>query len=171
MSAPALPDEPRGARPPKLRYSHRAMVDTLVQNPWMSQNELAAMFGRTPAWISTIVNSDAFQQLLEERRAELVDPEVALTLRERFQALTARSLQKLQERVETGPSDALLLKAAELGSRALGFGAAAPQTLAVVTSEERLAALATRLRALQNGTGAMGAGEVIDVPSREVPRA
>lgn len=168
-SAYAPPAPPRGARPPALRYSHLAMVDMLVQNPWMSQNELAAAFGRTPAWISTIVTSDAFKQRLEERRDEVVDPEIRLTLKERFEALTVRSLQKLQERLEHQPSDGLLLKAADLGAKALGIGGNAP-TPVLITSEERLASLANRLKALQNGTGArFGGPEVVDVDSREVP--
>ena len=111
----------------------------------------------------------AFKQRLEERREELVDPEIRLSLKERFEALATRSLQLLQERLEEQPSDALLLKSTELGARALGIGGNAPPQV-LVTSEERLASLANRLKALQGGTGTRdsGAAEVIDVPSREV---
>ncbi|HQR20749.1 MAG TPA: hypothetical protein PKV98_07775 [Burkholderiaceae bacterium] len=142
-----------GARPPKLRYSHAAMVDTLIQNPWMKQNELAAMFGRTPAWISVIVTSDAFQALLAQRRAEIVDPELSLTLRERFQGVTAQSLRVLQEKLAKPAdqvSDQLALRAAELGAKALGLGGnAAPPP--APNPAEYLPALAERLMRLRSG--------------------
>lgn len=163
---------PVGAKPPKMRYSHIAMAETLVANPWMSQNELAAMFGKSPSWISTIVCSDAFQSLLEQKRAELVDPELRLTIKERLQALTVKSLQVLQQKLHDNPSDGLALRALELGSKGLGVGQ--QQETILVTSEERLAGLAQRLKALSGGTGSLQsprtppAAEVFDVESREV---
>lgn len=158
-----------GAKPPKLRYSHQAMVDMLVQNPQLKQNDLAVMFDKSPAWISTIITSDAFQGRLAERRDEYLDPELRLSLQERFRALTTRSLQILQERLEGNPSDNLLLKTTDLGAKALGLGGNAPAPV-VITSEERLAALANRLKSLQGGAGVSGAGEsqVVDVSFREV---
>src|SRR2546421_725388 len=53
-----------------LRYTHEAMVDMLIAEPWISQNELAARFGFSPSWISTVICSDAFQAKLAERRGE-----------------------------------------------------------------------------------------------------
>lgn len=160
---------PRGgtvpARPPKMRYSHKAMVDLILEDPTLSQNAVAAYFGRTPAWISTIFTSDAFKAQLEARRAEVVDPDLRLSLRERFEALATQSLKVLQEKI-TRPADQvndmLVLKAVELSSKALGIGGnAAPQVL--LTSEERLSGLAHRLIALRGGQGA-----AIDVTSRLV---
>lgn len=146
----------------KLRYSHEAMVDLIVQNPGISQNDLATLFGYSPAWVSTVMSSDAFRARLAERRAQLVDPEVALTLRERFEALARQSLRVLQEKVSL-PShmvpDQLALRAADLSARSLGLGQA--QTPVVITSEERLASLAQRLIALRGGKGEKD--DVIDV--------
>jgi hypothetical protein len=152
---------PVGAKPPKMRYSHQAMVDTLLENPWMSQNQLAAHFGRSPSWISTIVTCDAFQALLAERREELIDPELKLRMEERFRALTAQSLRVLQEKLSKPADqvpDNLALRAAELGAKALGIGGNAPAPV-IVTSEERLANLAHRLIALRGGQ----TQEVVDV--------
>jgi hypothetical protein len=150
---------PVGAKPPKMRYSHQAMADMLLENPWMSQNQLAAHFGRTPSWISTIVTCDAFQALLAERREDVIDPEMKLRIEERFKALTAQSLRVLQEKLSKPADqvpDNLALRAAELGAKALGIGGNAP-TPVVVTSEERLTNLAHRLIALRGGQ------QVIDV--------
>lgn len=143
------------------------MVDMLIQNPWMKQNELAAMFGRTPAWISVIVTSDAFQALLAQRRAEIVDPELSLSLRERFQGVTAQSLRVLQEKLAKPAdqvSDQLALRAAEMGARALGLGGNAVPPPAP-NPAEYLPALAERLMRLR--TGPVVDAQVIPQPPSE----
>lgn len=159
-----LPPVVRGARPPKLRYSHQAMCDLLIQHPMISQNEVAALFGYTPAWVSTIITSDAFQSLLAQRREELVNPEIALTLNERYNALAAQSLRILQEKISKPAdqvSDALALKTAELSAKALGLGGNAPPSV-VVDSASYLPELASRLMRLQGGRGAEDAVIVED---------
>lgn len=145
---------------PKMRYTHEGMANLILENPWISQNQLAAHFGYSPAWISTVITSDAFQSLLASRRAELVDPELRLTLEERFRALTAQSLRVLQEKL-TRPadqvSDQLALRAAELGAKALGIGGNAPPP-PPANPAEYLPALAERLMRLQGRQ----TGEVVD---------
>jgi hypothetical protein len=123
----------------------------LVANPAMSQRELASIFGRTESWVSTIVRCDAFQCMLAARKAELIDPELTLSHRERFNALTTRSLQVLQEKL-AGPadkiSDQLVLRAVELGAKSLGIGGHAPPP-AAPNPAEYLPAVAERLMRLQ----------------------
>lgn len=141
----------RGARPPKMRYSHKAMADMLVANPWMSQNELAVIFGRSHAWVSTIVCSDAFQALLASRREELVDPELRLSLEERFRAVATKSLQVLQEKLSRPTAevaDNLVLRAVELSAKGLGIGGNAPPP-PPPDPAEYLPAVAERLMRLQ----------------------
>lgn len=138
-------------RPPKIRYTHEGMADLILENPWISQNQLAAHFGYSPAWISTIITSDAFQALLAARRQELVDPELRLTLEERFRALTTQSLKVLQEKLARPAdqvSDQLVLRAAELGAKSLGIGAHAPPP-PPPNHAEYLPAVAERLLRLQ----------------------
>lgn len=156
-----------GQKVPKMRYSHKAMADLIIATPGISQNDLAAHFGYTPAWVSTVITSDAFQALLEQRREEMVDPELRLTLQERFQGLAAQSLRVLQEKL-TRPtheiSDNLALKAAELGAKALGLGGHAPPQPAPESSADRLARLAERLIALRQTP----TSEILDVQARQV---
>ena len=136
---------------PKMRYSHEAMADLILANPWLQQNQIAAYFGRTAGWVSTIITSDAFQSLLASRRAELFDPELRVTLEERFKALTAQSLKVLQEKLCRPASevpDQLALRAAELGAKALGIGGNAPPP-AAPNPAEYLPMLAERLMKLQ----------------------
>lgn len=155
------PQAPTGARPPKMRYTHEAMVDLMIQNPGIAQKDLARVFGYTEAWISTIVTSDAFRALLAQRREQFVDPEIRLTVRERHEALARRALQVLQEKLSK-PADAvddnLALRAAELSTKALGLG---QQVNVAITSEERLKSLAHRLLALNGGSTPQA--DIIDV--------
>lgn len=135
----------------QVRYSHEAMADMLIAEPSISQNELATRFGRTPTWISIVINSDAFQSYYAARKAEVVDPELIATVRERFQALTVRSLQVLQEKLQRPANeipDNLALKAAELGAKGLGVGGNAPPP-AAPNPAEYLPAIAERLMRLQ----------------------
>lgn len=149
------------ARRPKMRYSHQAMADMIVENPAISQNEIAAAFGRTPGWVSTIITSDAFQCMLAVRKAELLDPELVLSHRERFGALTTRSLQVLQEKLSRPADqvpDGLALRAVELGAKALGLGGNAPPP-PPPNPAEYLPAVAERLLRLQ---GRQVPAEVVD---------
>lgn len=151
-----LSEEDRAARSPgqapgiqKIRYTHDAMIDLVVANPWISQGELAERFGYTQTWVSIVFSSDAFKNRLEERRNELVDPTIRASIKERFDALVTRSLEVLQAKLSKPAeqvSDSLALKALELGARALNVGAQAP--VMVVEPGARLTALAERLTAL-----------------------
>lgn len=113
----------------KIRYSHDAMIDVILAEPTIRQNDLAAMFDRTPGWVSQVINSDAFQARLEERRGEIVDPAITATLKERLSAVADASLQKLLERVAAPVqlvTDDFMLQAAKFATTALGYGARAP---------------------------------------------
>lgn len=112
----------------KVRYNHDAMIDLIVAEPTISQNELASIFERTPAWISTIINSDTFQARLEERKAALVDPVIQLTIKDRLSAVAARSLERILDKLESPlpKTDDFLIKSAQLASQALGYGARTP---------------------------------------------
>lgn len=149
----------------RVRYTHEDCVDRILAHPGISQNELAAVYGYSPAWISVVINSDAFQARLAARRGELVDPVLAATLNERFKALTVRSLEVLQEKLAQ-PShqvpDQLALQAASLGAKSLGLGL--PQTVAPTAATD-LSRLAERLTAFVRREVA---GDVVDVVARPV---
>lgn len=120
LSAPSSPSIA------KVRYTHEAMIDLIIANPAISQNDLAAHFGYSASWISTIMGSDAFQVRFAERTAQLVDPVIKLSVEERFKGMVLRSMEILAEKLSK-PShmipDNLALRTLELGSRALGYGA------------------------------------------------
>lgn len=100
-----------------VKYHHDAMIDEIIAFPSISQGELAARFGFTQSWMSIIINSDAFQERLAERKAELIDPKIRASVEQRLEALAKRSLDKLLEKLDTSQpmSNADLIACAKLG--------------------------------------------------------
>lgn len=132
----------------KIRYSHMDMIDFILSNPGVSQNEIAARYGYTAGWVSRVMSSDAWQAAMQSRRTELVDPTLVATIDERFRNLTNRSLDRLLEKLDAPQvSDQVVLRAVELGAKAMGVGGNAPPT---PPPADHLAQLANRLIYLQS---------------------
>ena len=123
QSAPLVGTASASTAIARVSYSHDAMIDMLIANPAISQGQLAQNFGYTQAWVSRVVNSDAFLARLAERKCDLVDPSIALTLDEKFRALANQSLDILVDKLSVSKSPDMALKALELSSKALGYGA------------------------------------------------
>lgn len=116
-----LPVEAKKPEIARVRYTHDAIIDEIMVNPAVSQGELSKRFGFTQAWMSIIINSDAFQERLRERKGELIDPAIVASIEDRLNTLAKVSLDALLERVEKHKT--LPLKTMELVSIAkLGVG-------------------------------------------------
>ena len=108
----------------RISYTHDAMIDLIIANPAMSQGELAGKFGYTPAWVSQVMNSDAFQARLAERKKDIIDPSLVLSVEEKLKAVTSKSLDVVLQKLQNpGVSVETALKGVELGTKALGYGA------------------------------------------------
>lgn len=109
----------------KVGYSHDKMIDLIIANPRVKQDDLAALMGYTPGWVSRVVNSDSFKLQMAARRAELVDPLIMASLEERFSALAMRGLEVMQEKLDQ-PADVVAFgdaaKAVEIGAKGLAVG-------------------------------------------------
>lgn len=135
----------------EVRYTHDAMINAIIVDPSVSQNALAAAFGYSPAWVSQIIASDAFQARLAERTGELVDPTIRATVENRFKALVLRSMEILQEKLNRPSSqipDQLALRALEVGARAAGFGARQSTTQVQVNVSQHIEAMGDNLTQL-----------------------
>ena len=133
----------------KVRYSHTDMIDFIIANPQTTQNALASRYGYSVGWVSNIMASDAWQSAMAKRREELVDPTLVATIDERFRGITLQSLERLKQKLEApAVSDNVVLKALELGAKALGVGGNAPPP---PPAADHLAQLANRLLDLQAG--------------------
>jgi hypothetical protein len=143
----------------KVRYNHDHLIDLIIANPGITQNELAAIVKYTPAWVSNIMASDAFQARLAERRKEVIDPVLVATCEERARALFCRAQEVLMEKLDKPVvSDQAALRAFELGAKAIGLGGnAAPKIVPV-----DLSLLAKRLENLQTGRTLEGEAQVVN---------
>lgn len=123
QSAPLIGTESAANALARVKYSHDAMIDLMITNPGIPQGELASRFGYTQAWISRVVNSDAFLARLAERKGDIVDPAIALTLEEKFRAMASQSLDVIMDKLAVTKNPDTALKALEISSKALGYGA------------------------------------------------
>ena len=165
-----LGDAPTMGVVAKINYSHQDMIDFLIANPGITQNTLAARYGYSVGWVSNVMASDAWQSALAARRAEICDPVLVASVEERFKGITLMSLERLKQKLEAPQvSDNVVLRAVELGAKALGVGGNAPQAQA--PQGDHLAALANRLIDLQSRVRASSAAEVVDVSSTMIQGA
>lgn len=135
-----------GVAPTVPTHSIQAVVQYLLLNPDSSPTQVAAAFNQKRGWFLTLLASDNFQAALDPVRHLLTDPAITTTLKERFQALTLQSLAVLGEKLEGKEvSELLVLKAAELGIKALGLGIAKREEEAPPAAPVTVDALADRL--------------------------
>jgi hypothetical protein len=127
---PLDPQNPVGARPPeKLRPWHERLGDFWIVNPGLTQGALAAHFGKTQAWVSIVVNCDAFKEYVQKRKEEILDPVMLASVDESFRAVAQRASQKLLERIELGAvSEKTLVDAMKVAGQGLGMGSAKTPT-------------------------------------------
>lgn len=157
--------------PAGIAYSPLAMVELMVQHPEWTHARLAAQFNRPASWISQVLASEAFQRAVDPYRDQL-DPSFGATMDERFRALAVRATTVLQSKLESsGVNDLVVLKAAEIGVKALGLGqrqpeapSAPPQNSSQSVAEKIMAAMEERDRKRNRD-------DAIDVPVREVSDA
>jgi hypothetical protein len=123
QSAPLQGTESAALAIARVKYSHDAMIDMLIADPGLSQGAIAQQFGYTQPWVSRVMNSDAFLARLAQRKADIVDPSIALTLDEKFRALANQSLDIVMDKLAVTKNPDTALKALELSSKALGYGA------------------------------------------------
>lgn len=107
----------------RVSYTHDAMCDLIIANPAIAKASIALHFGYSPAWVSRILNSDAFQLRLAARKADVSDPSLILTIEEKLKTLVSESLDVLIDRLALTKDKDIALKGVEIGAKALGYGA------------------------------------------------
>jgi hypothetical protein len=105
-----------------ISYTHDALIDMIMAEPERSQRSLAEAFGYSEGWISRIIASDVFQVRLAERKAQMVDPEIARTMNERLEALAHQSLELVEKKLGQTKNPMYALEALGLAATALGYG-------------------------------------------------
>lgn len=123
MATPLAGTESAAGAIQRVKYTHDALIDVILANPAVSQGELAKHFGYTQGWLSRVMNSDAFQARLALRKTEVVDPVLTLSIDEKLRALASQSLDVVMDKLAVSQNPDTALKALEITSKALGYGA------------------------------------------------
>ena len=145
-------------RPP--RYTAQALIDLMVEHPNYTHKQFAAHFGYTASWFAATLSSDRFQREFDPRRHEVSNPMLTGTLEDMYRALTVQSLSVMQEKLNSpAASEALILKSAEIGIKALAMKKQDEDPAANDTGN--VSKLASRLLAL------MPQGAQPQVPARD----
>jgi len=137
-----------------------------LQNPTMPLRAVAAHFGYTQPWLSTIIHSGAFQAHLAELQGA-ADERTIADVPARLRGLATAAIDKLGEQLEfaegTGPASRIdrmfVRETADMALKALGFGRGAalgldssqPQGLGTVIYADRVVVEQARARILDRG--------------------
>lgn len=103
----------------KVKYTHEAMIDLIIQEPTVTVQELAEIFEYSAGWVSRILASDSFQARLAQRKSDLIDPLVAQSLNERMRGVTIQSLEIIQKKLESEESASYAIEALGIAVPAL----------------------------------------------------
>jgi len=115
------PAEPRATR---LKYTHEAMIDLILEEPGVRPQELAKLFNYSAGWINRVLASDSFQARLAERKAKLVDPHIAHTLNERMRGVAVQAISIISEKLDSEQNASYALEALGLATVGMSKSAA-----------------------------------------------
>ena len=107
-----------------VSHTHEAMMDWMLQNPHLGLREMSAFFGYSMAWLSVVINSDAFQHKYAERRTEL-NGVVGASIAERLNAVAEIGLEKLANVLEKTEDARVIVDATDKILHRMGY---APNT-------------------------------------------
>ena len=116
METPALSLNERiqAVRGPLLKNGikgiHEAFADYMLINPGCRLKEMSSVFGYTPAWICTVINSDMFKAYFAERRQGIVVA-IAEDLPSKLAAAAHLATERIMEVVEKSEDGEMLIDA------------------------------------------------------------
>ncbi len=105
----------------KMSHKHEEILNFLLLNPIMKMGDVAAHFGVTFPWLSTIVHSHAFQDQLARRQGQVFDSAVLATIEDKLGAAANVTLDAYLEKVPMLTADQLISANDKLLSK-LGYG-------------------------------------------------
>lgn len=104
----------------KLNFTHERILDWLLQNPDKSMRECADTFGYTQAWLSTVVNSDAFQVQWKALSGN-VHSRVVADVPARMQRIAEVALDKLADAVASSEDKDFILETSDKILHRMGY--------------------------------------------------
>ena len=108
----------------KLSWWHESLMEWMLLNPDRPLREAAIYFSVSQAWLSTVIHSDAFQAVFEQRRNEHA-VRVSASIIQKAETIAHLALDEVTEQLEKGEIVAPkpLLATAEMALKTLGYSA------------------------------------------------
>lgn len=111
----------------KINWWHEAIIDWMLEYPDSKLGECAEYFQKTQGWISVIINSAAFQDLLEQRKL-LHAHMISMTLTEKLEGIAHQSLESLEKSMKATENEGVMSvgcarDTAEMAMKLLGYTA------------------------------------------------
>jgi hypothetical protein len=104
----------------KVSFTHEAFANWLIEHPHRNLRDAALYFGYTQAWLSQILHSDAFQEVLRKKQA-LMTELVILDVHGKLKATADVALGKLSEQIEKSENGEFLLDATDRLLHRMGY--------------------------------------------------
>ncbi len=111
----------KSAQIKEVSAKHENILNYIIMNPLLRLAEVAAYFGVTQPWLSTIIHSDAFQDRLKQRQDEFFDSAVLKGTAEKLAAAADMTIDAYMEKVSVLTADQLISGADKLLGK-LGYG-------------------------------------------------
>src|SRR5688500_20372898 len=94
----------KGALKRGITPTHELMVDWMLENPGGTLREMGHYFGYSPAWLCTVMKSDAFRAYQSERMGE-VHALVTQGIPARMEALATLAIDRMEEVLKDSRSE------------------------------------------------------------------
>jgi len=157
-----------GGPPKNFLQAHSVIIDALLMDPSVTVTRLATITGYSRNWLHKVISSDAFAAKYAERQKSVIDPLIAASIKDRLNGLASRSLEVLEERMEsdTVPLDAAM-NVFSMAAKALGIGAqknVAPVTQQFIVHVPTRITSATDWATQHSGRPAETVVDPLDIP-------
>lgn len=84
----------------KVSIKHESIMNYIMENPQTPLRDVAAFFGISQSWLSTVIHSPAFQDRLAEKKDVLFHHTVVSTIKDKISVLAHKALDKLNEDID-----------------------------------------------------------------------
>lgn len=84
----------------KVSIKHESIMNYIMENPQTPLRDVAAFFGISQSWLSTVIHSPAFQDRLAEKKDVLFHHTVVSTIKDKISVLAHKALDKLNENID-----------------------------------------------------------------------
>jgi hypothetical protein len=105
----------------KVSIRHNEIMDYMMANPTMKGADVARYFGVTHSWLSQIIHSEAFQNLLKEKQ-DVAFHGTVMPLREKMTVIAHMALDKLADQIPSEVDTRTINDVTENMLDRLGYG-------------------------------------------------